>query len=191
MTKPRSGRFSGGVPLYLDEFWDDLKIPAGDFVAGAGADPETIAWRGARLYCFTTGEILTFMTQIPHKYKEGTDLKLHLHWTPHGRGVAEDENTVNWRIDMSAAPVDGVVPGNTTYVLTATCGGVNDAHEIQAATVDVSGTGLTISSMLIGRVYRAAGDSWATNTTGNRPGLLEIDLHYQIDRPGSRQELTK
>lgn len=191
MTRPGfNGRFRNGQPEYVDTFWDDLRIAAGDLVAGAGADPETIAWRGARLYCFTTGEILTFMTQMSHRYKQGSDLELHLHWTPHSRGVAENGNTVNWRIDMSIASIDDAFPGETTYNLTDTCDGVDHQHQ-RVASVNIDGTGLTISHMLVGRVYRLAGDTWATNTTGNRPGLLEVDIHFEIDRPGSRQETTK
>lgn len=192
MTRPGfNGSMRNGQPLYVDEFWDDLIIPAGDLSKGAGSDPEAIAFKNSLLYCFDDGDILTFMTQMSHTYKEETDLKLHLHWTPHGRGVAENGNTVNWRIDLSAASINGVFPAPTTYVLTATCDGTDDEHQYIAATVDVPGTGLTISHMLIGRVYRLAGDTWATNTAGNRPGLLEVDFHHEIDRPGSRQELTK
>jgi hypothetical protein len=49
----------------------------------------------------------------------------------------------------------------------------------------VPAAALGLSAMLQCRIYRDAGDSWATNTSGNLPILLEVDFHYEIDRFGS------
>ena len=53
------------------------------------------------------------------------------------------------------------------------------------------GSGKNISSMLICRVYRDTGDTWATNTAGNCPILLEIDFHFPIDALGSASVSAK
>jgi hypothetical protein len=53
----------------------------------------------------------------------------------------------------------------------------------------MSGSGKTLSSMIICRLYRdadAGADDFAYDA-----GLFEIDFHYQIDSDGSRQEYTK
>jgi hypothetical protein len=128
---------------------------------------------------------------MPHNYKEGTDIKPHIHWTPHTRGVAENGNTVNWRLDLTVKNTNGIFGAATTYDLTDTCDGADDKNQFQYAAADITGTGLTISCMLIGRLYRLAGDTWATNTAGNRPALLELDFHYEVDSPGSHTDSVK
>lgn len=55
----------------------------------------------------------------------------------------------------------------------------------------ISGVGLTISAMLIGRLWRNTGDTWGTNTAGNCPLLLEFDIHIELDAIGSDDELSK
>lgn len=171
--------------------WEDLRIAVGQFKSnGAGADPAEIVYKGVKIPEFTTLDELSFVTQMPHDYKEGSDYKVHLHWTPHSRGVAEDGNTVNWRVDLSIANIDGTFPVVATYDLTDTCANGADAH-LMSTDVVVSGTGLTISHIILGRVYRIAGDSWATNTAGNNPALLEVDFHYEIDDTGSATHMVK
>lgn len=172
--------------------WDDMRVEVGQLRhSGVGTDPEYVAFMTS-LYvrCFDNGEELQFATQIPHNYLEGSDLYVHAHWTPHTRGTAEAGKTVAWKVLYSASSISGVFPSVTTADLTDTCTGTNNLHEITAS-VTISGTGLGISSMIVGKVIRDAGDSWATNTAGNRPGLLEVDFHYQIDSRGSDSERTK
>jgi len=175
---------------YQDTFWDDMMIPAGSLFSGGGVAPTSISYKNTYIYGFNVDDQLQFATQIPHRWKVGTDLHLHIHWTPHTRGAAESGHTVNWRIDISAVSIDGVFPDATTYVLTDTCDGVDHKHRLVEATVDISGLTLSFSGMLLGKVYRITGDSWA-GTNANAPALLEVDLHYEIDRPGSRQEYIK
>jgi hypothetical protein len=177
--------------VFSPPFWEDLQIPASNlFRPGIGTDPETIAWRGTMIPCFDHAEYLWFQRQMPHAYVEGSDFRLHLHWTPHTRGVIEAAKTVNWRVDMSIANRHDAFPVETTYDLTGTCAGVDHEHEV-VASVTIPGAGLTISHMLVGSIYRIAGDTWTTNTSGNRPGLLELDLHYLRNSGGSNEEMVK
>lgn len=171
--------------------WEDLKITPGRTFAG-GTVPPNIAWKSTlRMVVFGIGDELFFNEQLPHSYKEGSDLRLHLHWTPHARGTAENGNTVNWRADITVISINGVFPAEITYNLTGTCDGVNDKH-LLVPSVTISGTGLTISSEIAGRIYRAGGDSWSSNTPNtNLPGFLEMDIHYQKDTPGSVNETSK
>jgi hypothetical protein len=54
---------------------------------------------------------------------------------------------------------------------------------------DISGTGLTISSMLVCRLYRDPAD--AEDTYSFDAGLLQMDFHYQTDSIGSKSPFTK
>jgi len=174
--------------IWVDGY-DDCRVST-TFTKKGTSDPTYVGVRSGHLAEFNTNNELFFTGQLPHTYKEGSNLLLHLHWT-HSRGVAEDTKTVNWRVDLSVISVNGVFLAGTTYDLTETCDGVDYKHQISSS-VTVSGTGLKVSSILIGRIYRAAGDSWATNTNGNKPALCGVDRHYQIDTfSGSVAEYPK
>jgi hypothetical protein len=177
-------------------FWDDLRIVPGAFQFAGASDPTLSAWQptgaGAtfQVYEFDTGDEVFFTCQIPHSYLEGSDLKPHIHWTPRARGVAENGKTVNWRLDYSIANPNANFGASATINLTDTCNGVNERHEVTDSGT-ISGTGVTMSAMLVCRVYRLAGDSWSLNTAGNRPVLLEFDIHFQTNSNGSRAETSK
>jgi hypothetical protein len=192
--RPRLDQISlfGDNPItYENTVWDDLKITS-PLLTPRPSAPSFIYFKDlSRIPEFAVGNELGFQTQMPHKYKEGSEIHLHIHWTPHTRGVAENGSIINWRIDLSIANINEVFPSGSTYDLTSTCDGVNDKHQYQEASTVISIPTLTISHILIGKIYRAAGDTWITNTAGNRPALMEIDFHYQINTPGSKEAMTK
>ena len=179
-------------PTKHESLWDDLRISAGQFRQnGAGNDPTTISWKtNLSLTAFQTNDELAFNTQMPHRFKQGSDLLLHLHWTPHTRGAAESGNTVAWKVELTIANVGAVFPATSTYDLTHTCTGTDDYSEITSS-VTVPGSGLNISHQIIGRVYRDTGDTWAGTTAVQSPALIELDFHYEVDLPGSQVERTK
>ena len=74
--------------------------------------------------------------------------------------------------------------------MTQACTGTNEYHEVSPATSEMAGTGLKISSMLFGRLYRDTGDTWV-GTGSNGPALLQLDLHIQQDEMGSMEEWIK
>jgi opacity protein-like surface antigen len=174
--------------LWTNTFWNDLRVSQ-SFKLGGGNDPNLVQFlSGGYFYCFDTNDELGFNTQLPHEWKIGTDLEFHVHWTPHSRGVAENGNTVTWAADVSIIGIDGTFPVVSNYSDTDTCDGVDNKHLlIDIGTVP--GSALTLSSVITGRVYKSGG-TWS-GTGNNGPMLLELDLHYEIDRPGSRWEYTK
>lgn len=177
--------------------WDDMRIVPGATRLGGGNDPFASTWQpggaGAtyQVYSFNNADELFFLIQIPHGYILGTDFYAHVHWTPRDRGVTEDTKTVFWKLDVSLAPVNGVMPASTTLDLTDTCDGVNHKH-LKTPSVELDGSSLQgVSGMIIGRVYRDAGDTWAGNIAAQAPALLEIDFHYQSDDLGSLLKFIK
>jgi hypothetical protein len=171
--------------------WADLRIVPGALTKGGAADPFLDTWQPGgsgvayAVYTFNNADELFFTAQVPHSYVLGTDLQAHIHWTPRDRGVTEDTKTVAWKIDVSAANKFGVAPSSTTLDLTDTCDGVNDKH-LRTDDVELDGAGLTeMSAIIIGRVYRDAGDTWAGNIAAQAPAILEVDFHYQLDDVGS------
>lgn len=176
--------------------WEDLRVVPGAFQFLGANDPTLSAWQpgasGAtfRIYKFQSSDEIFFTCQVPHAYKQGTSLEAHLHWTPADRGNEESTKTVAWKLDYSWANIAGVVAPSSTADLTDTCTGTDDLHEMTSS-ITLNGTGKTISSMLVCRLYRDTGDSWVGTTAAQSPGILEFDLHYQIDDRGSQNETSK
>ena len=131
--------------------------------------------------------------QLPHNYKEGSDLEGHLHWTPCDRGNEENGATVGWKADYSWANRVTAFAASATIDLSDACSGTDDLHE-KTASVTITGTGKEISSMLLIRLYRSdtgADDTWAGTSNAQSPAILELDFHFEIDSLGSDLERSK
>lgn len=177
--------------------WEDMKILPSTFDFVGVGDPTLVAWQpggsGAtfRIWEFAQDDEGFFTVQLSHGYVEGTDLYPHVHWTPKDNGVSESGNTVDWKMDYSIANVNDTYGPSTTVSLKDTCSGENDKHEIIGSSPKINGSGIKISAMLIGRIYRGTDDTWTGSTSTNLPCLLELDIHYQLNSIGSRDERQK
>jgi len=179
---------------YTDTYWDDLRVPVGA-VAVQGQqnlpDWETFV-DSLQILCFDPAgmEQVFFTTQLPHAWKEGTDIEAHVHWAPAANG-ASAEHRARWGLEYTWANRGSTFGSSATIYGSAV---VPDEQLVQnrhyvTELGDIDGTGKTISSMLVCRLFRDA-----THEDDDYTGdacLLEIDFHYQIDRPGSRTEYTK
>lgn len=191
---------SATTPIeYTDTVWDDLRITPGSFDRPGVADPDFVAYDvnggGVSTYLpeFAKNDIASFTIQMPHHWKEGTNIYCHIHWTPGPRGNEENGATVGWKIDYSWANRDANFPTMSTLDLSDACDGTDHKHQM-TPDVAITGTGKTISSMLICNVKRTdtgADDTWSSTTTGELPLLLEIDFHYEIDTAGSAARTSK
>lgn len=179
--------------------WDDLRIVPGAFQFSGSADPTLSDWQPGgsgstiKVYKFVKNDQVFASIQMPHDYKEGSDLSFHVHWTPTDRGNEESGNTVGWKIDYSIANINSTFSSTSTAACTGTCTGTDDQHEISES-VTVSGTGLKVSHILMIRIWRGdtgADDTWVGSTAALSPALLEFDIHYQKDTLGSRQLFIK
>ena len=182
-----------------DTDWDDMRILPGAFDFAGSADPTLSDWQpggsGAtfKVYKFQKDNEVFASTQMSHAYKEGTDLELHIHWTPADRGNEESGAAVGWKVDYTIANVNGTFGSSSTADFSDTVTGTDDKHEITSAVV-IDGTGLTISHMILMRIYRSdtgADDTWAGSTAAQSPAILEVDVHYEINTFGSSAQFTK
>jgi len=190
---------SDGTIQFLGDasVWDDIRIVPSAFDFAGASDPTLITWQPGglgttfRVWEFNVNDEVFFTIQLPHTYKLGSNLYPHIHWTPKDQGVIENGRTVAWTLDYSIADDGGVFGSSTTVDLTDTCNGVDHRHERSPSGV-IDGSGIAdISSILIGRLYRNAGDTWIDNSAAARPVLLEFDIHYEMDSTGSHEELVK
>ena len=182
----------------LDLRWEDLRIVPGAFSFGGSSDPGLYDYQpsgaGAsfKVYKFNKNDQAFATCQMPHTYKQGSDLLAHIHWTPANRGVAEGAVEVGWKVDYSISNIGNNFVESGTIDLSDSCSGVDDKHELTAS-VSIPGTGLGISHIILLRIYRSdtgADDTWA-GTGSQAPALLEFDIHFQIDDRGSQEEKFK
>lgn len=179
--------------------WDDLRIVPGSFDRPGTSDPGIVSYTPTGssiafyLYEFAKNNIASFTVQLPHNYKQGSNIYCHVHWTPGLRGNEENGATVGWKLDYTWANIDGTFGAGATLDLSDACDGTDDKHQM-TPDVAITGTSKNISSMLICNIKRTdtgTDDTWASTTSGQLPLLLEIDFHYEIDTVGSRQRTAK
>lgn len=178
--------------------WDDLRITPGAFDYAGTGDPDLIDYQpggsGAtfKVYSFQSGDQAFFTVQLPHGYEPGSDIYVHVHWTPGSRGNEENGKTVAWKVDYSWADINDNFPASAVIDLTDTCDGTDHKHQM---TPDILLTGVaadkTISSMLICRIFRDAGDTWAGTIAAQSPILLEVDFHVPLNTVGSTTHTSK
>lgn len=187
--------------IALAETWDDIRVNPGSFDRPGVTDPTIVAYDvngggvSTYLWQFQKNAVASFTIQMPHGYKQGTDIYCHIHWTPGANGTTESGKNVGWKVDYSWANIEGNFPTMLTLDLSDACDGTDHKHQM---TPDVVIDGHTatknISSMLICNVKRTdtgTDDTWAGTASGALPMLLEIDFHYQVDSTGSSARTSK
>lgn len=181
--------------VLAEEVWDDLRVVPGSFDRPGTSDPAYYDWQPGgsgttfQALHFNQGQYAFFSCQLPHKYKEGESIYVHVHWTPGNRGTTEGTATVAWKIDYTWINIGGVFGPSATIDLTDACQSTNDQH-LMTPQIAIVGTGKHISSMLMCKIYRDTGDTWV-GTNANGPILLEVDFHFPIDTIGSRAASEK
>lgn len=198
--------------------WDDLKVPVNSVKIGSKKDDITFVpaeWDPfkegglALLWFDNEGDVdkeqdIVFTVQMPHGWKEGSAIFPHVHWTT-GRLDPDNGNLtdspvpgatrVTWALEYTWTKVGDVFPGSTTITGTTVAvpnGATLDLYEhviTPIGTSGIAGTGQTLSSMLVCRLYRNS--SAGSDDYSGDAGLLEIDFHYQIDSDGSNEEYIK
>jgi hypothetical protein len=136
------------------------------------------AWR------FTDGETLMFPDQqLPHDYKEGTDIHQHIHWCPSTTATYTGTWTLEY-VDWLDAVQGSAIQAKKT--ITAAFNASLTAYQMQTQLFSdvLAGTNRKISSMVHAKLT-------LTLSAGTSCFLLGLDGHYQKDRLGSTQPTTK
>lgn len=171
---------------YQRTYWDDAICSVGTLSQGnIPADPITFGASGIRpmVYGFGVNEDMDGSLQLSHRYKEGTNISFHIHWTP----TSSAAGNVKWQLDYYWLNVGDAAGASTSVTVEAPAGGTAWAHKITGFTAFV-GTGKKISSVLVFKLKRIAASA---NEYGADAALLSVDAHFEIDTPGSDTELVK
>lgn len=200
VINPQSGtsttgdvHIAAGTLVLDDTVYDDLRVPLTAVQTGGLSDPDWIQIQddgsgstGVYTYHFdqNTEEEVFFIVQLPHSWKEGTNIIPHVHWCP----TNTNTGSVVWALEYTWADVGDAFGNTSTLTVTDAADGTTNKHQI-ADLGNIDGTGKTLSSMLICRLYRDAGNG--SDTYNADAAALEIDFHYEINTLGSREEYTK
>jgi len=186
--------FDRGAIELNDTVWDDFVVPATALRLGGANPADEESYKDGIVISFDDAldEYVYFTIQLPHRYKEGTDLDFHLHWTIKTSGAGGGAENVKWDVTYSASsPTSDASeawpassPGTTTVDVQNYAA---DDHIITDI-VTMTGTNYKISEVIICSLKR---DTGVANNYGDEAYVASMDVHYQVDTMGSREELAK
>lgn len=166
--------------------WDDLQVNLSSVRLPASGSPTWTAYKGSQVLAFspTQDNKIYFTAQIPHGYKQDSNIDFHIHI------VYPDNNTGNseWILTHSWANILEDFPTETTVNVSLRASGNADNHTYEDI-ANIDGTGQKISSVLLCSLERNgtnARDDYANNIY-----LAALDFHIEKDTVGSRTELSK
>jgi len=182
--------------------WNDLTVPAFSARPGPTAPDfqNSPAFGGdSTLYYLsfngagsTPVEEVYFTVQMPHDWKEGSDIYPHVHFSPtDSNGGDTNSRTVRWKLTYQWVNVDGTFGSSATINMDKAFVPNTSvwAHLLAGTASPVSGSGKTISSMLVCRLFRDPAD--AADDYPQDAAFLYFDIHYEGDTAGSRSRNTK
>ena len=183
---------SGGSLVYPDTFFDDLTFPAsGINPPGLASDPTRSTATGLLEFSGSQDNLLAGVAQMSHKWKEGTTLHPHLHLiNPTANALVS-----RWKFEYNRGNVNGNYENAYgVYTTLATVSHTNPNNVLKHALLDfgdltMSGYG-GVSCCILWKISRLA-NSDAADTDTSAIALVEFDIHYELDAPGSREELVK
>jgi hypothetical protein len=136
---------------------------------------------GPQIWFFRDGEgieAMSFTVQLPHNWKEGSTIHPHIHWIPKTSAAT---GTMKWNLEYTWADTDGTYSGLTTSSVTTNGPFVMNQHimtNLTSGNVGISGSGKTISSVLICRIYRNSSDE--EDTYSGDAGGLSMDFRISL-----------
>jgi hypothetical protein len=182
--------------------YDDIVVP---LIVQSGSDnnfkpPSWVKYRelsggslGIYLWRFDNAVTLNenslyFQVEMPHNKKLDTALDVHVHFTTTGT----NNTNVRWALEYQWVKINEAFAANNTALASVNVpiGSTANVHLLGDMGDIAAPANETISSILVGRLYRQSGNAGDTFES-NEVYLLNMGLHYQIDTLGSRQEGAK
>lgn len=172
--------------------WDDLRFPVTSLRVGAAAPPAFAKYldngagsAGVYGLMFDGGgeEQVWFTAQLPHSWKESSNIEAHVHWS------ATDGNAgwVKWGVEYTVSQIGGNFPPTAIiYGSGQVQGASGHVYTDIDPWIDMSAIS-GVSPMLVCRLFRDGGN----DSYGSDAALFEVDFHYELDSLGSNTESSK
>ena len=168
--------------------WDDVNVGSVSLGVGATA-PDLVQIGTTGIYARgfngagATVEQLFGEMEIPHTYKEGTDLYFHVHW----KGAAGGEGNVKWQLTyVIEHSGEQRVNGSTIFVTSATGG---ELVGVLSTFPAIPGSGVYMGDQFVFRLFRDPVD--AADTYEADAIVSTVGIHHQVDTIGSRSITAK
>lgn len=179
-------KMNGSATVYKKIFLSGLELKL------AGNNDPTLAVLAENVLVNTfSGSVMNeafFSVQMPPEYKEGSPIQPVVHWMPM-TSPATDQG-ITWYLEYQWVNIaDNFALSNTVnHVFTALTGTVGFKH-LAMLFSEISGTGKTISSVLVGRIHRDP--TYSTDNYTGAIGLLGIGFIFESDTLGSNSTYVK
>lgn len=166
--------------------YNDIICPIGNMRSGNTPPSYAIAFTGS-IYTttFKNGNDMEVYgcAELPHDYKEGTALNVHVHWSPDTTNTGH----CGWKFEYTYANADFAFPASQTLTAPAgvTGSGVVNSH-INSLIGTITDSTLRIGSVIAYRLWRSGSDAYSGDAFGHQLGI-----HYESDTLGSRTTLIK
>lgn len=169
--------------------WDDLKSPSTSLKAGSTA-PSTNTTFGWLEFAHNADAFVFVQVQLPHHWKEESNLSPHVHWAKTTSAAGE----VEWQLDYRWMNIGEVMDGDWTTLSSMTPAVSDDDTQYKHALTPlgtITCESRQISDMLICKLTRLGSSYSGSSHYGAAAALIEFDIHYQIDSVGSELLYTK
>jgi len=120
--------------------------------------------------------------ELPHTYKEGTDLEVHLHWSPSSTNTGDCVFIMKY----AYALMGGAFTEELEKTFTQAGSGTALLNQYVSADSLIDGTTLKIGAIFLFALSRPTGDAFTGDAF-----LHQVGVHYEIDTMGSRQISSK
>jgi len=162
--------------------WDDLRFPFTRDKQGQSEKPDyDFTNMGLLFPQNNSGEVVYITAQMPHSWKAGSGIKPHIHYVQDEAQEPAFKMDYRWYNNNGDPTVAFATLIASTFGFAYTSGSILQIVSFP----EIDGSGFGLSSMLDIQIYRD------DNVVSGDVLAKEFDIHYQIDRPGSRQEFTK
>jgi hypothetical protein len=170
--------------------YNDIIIPSAGLGAAASAPDQEPLGDGTliRAYAFNgaaTMEQLYGQFEIPHDYRTGSTLEVHVHWSP----TTTNTGNVLWNFEyISAQMGGGYLTGLTILSYSGSTDGNQWMHKYTSLG-EINDSNMYIGAIIAFRLYRDP--TIDIDTYPDDASLLSIGVHYEADTLGSRQRAIK
>lgn len=172
-------------------YWDDMRISVNQVKVPAANAPSWTAFGPTQLLGFAdqavsgNEEEVYFVVQMSHKYKQGTSLSPHVHYMVTGSESA----IIRWYMQYQYVDISSTGLAVQSSIATASFNAGEDFKHKRKEFDDYNPSASSVSGMLLCKLTRNSSNPGDTYSAAAY--LLEVDVHYQVDMPGSREEFSK
>ena len=170
--------------LVLDNTtWEDMSFPLAIGKPTAGGKPDFDYTNVGYLFPQNDKtEIILIRIQLKHAWKEGTTIFPHVHWRQKANQTPVFKMDYKWYNVGESEPATWSTYTMNQLSIPYTSGTIG---QISKGILGLDGTGKTVSSMLLVKLYRD------DNVYTGDVLVDDFDIHIEIDTFGSRQEYIK